>query len=250
MRPQLPEIGSLQDQAKLRALSALFLKNKEFYGTHGLVVNDDMATSIAAQACLPLLDWGKPSDALRFYDDFVGIVLYPAEAIAHRKVGDVNGIQHQKTEILLGEAMQGGPLMLSWPAVEQAGRGQFANASVVIHEFIHKIDMCNGAADGYPPLPTGYLGYTNASEARAHWTQSWSQAFNAFKVIVLSAQQGHQAMPWLDAYAATAPAEFFAVACEAYFVNPDHFSSEFPSLFPLLQAYFKPSLDQYNRSPD
>ena len=46
--------------------------------------------------------------------------------------------------------------------------------------------------------------------------------------------------PWLDAYGATAPAEFFAVACEAYFVNRERFALEFPGLVPVLDAFFRP----------
>jgi Mlc titration factor MtfA (ptsG expression regulator) len=46
--------------------------------------------------------------------------------------------------------------------------------------------------------------------------------------------------PWLDAYAASGPAEFFAVACEAYFVNRTRFAQEFATLVPLLDAFFRP----------
>ncbi len=45
----------LHEQARLRALAAVFLQRKEFFGTHGLTVTDDMALSLAAHACLPLL---------------------------------------------------------------------------------------------------------------------------------------------------------------------------------------------------
>ena len=44
--------------------------------------------------------------------------------------------------------------------------------------------------------------------------------------------------PWLDAYGATSPAEFFAVACEAYFVNPNRFKLEFESLKTLFDTFF------------
>ena len=75
---------SLPDQAKLRALSALFLDGKQFHGAHGLEVTDAMAIDIAAQACLPLLHWGDPQDALGWYDDVVTIVVHPGEAVARR----------------------------------------------------------------------------------------------------------------------------------------------------------------------
>ena len=68
---------ALHEQAKLRTLSALFLQHKQFYGGHGLVVTDAMAVAIAAQACLALLHWGEPRQALGWYSDFVGIVVHP-----------------------------------------------------------------------------------------------------------------------------------------------------------------------------
>ena len=82
----------LHEQARLRALAAVFLQRKEFTGAHGLTVTDDMALAIAAQACLPLLHWGSPHDALSWYDDFVGIVIHPGHALARRTAMDGAGV--------------------------------------------------------------------------------------------------------------------------------------------------------------
>jgi len=229
---------TLQDQSKLRALSALFLQRKEFTGAHGLVVTDAMAVAIAAQACLPLLHWGRPAKALAWYDDFVGIVVHPAEALARRKAVDEAGVVHHYNEVLLGEAMEHGPVMLSWPAVD--GAGQAGAHSVVIHEFMHKIDMRNGTADGCPPLPPGFLGTASARAAHAAWRAAWEPAYEQFREQVIIAERFGGHWPWLDAYGATAPAEFFAVACEAYFVDGPRFAQEFPTLAPVLDAFFRP----------
>lgn len=233
----------LHDQAKLRALSALFLHHKEFTGAHGLAVTDAMAVSIAAQACLPLLHWGEPHRALAWYDDFVGIVVHPAEALARRKAVDEAGVVHHYNEVLLGEAMEHGPVMLSWPAVESAGRagrrGEKGAASVVIHEFMHKIDMKNGPADGCPPLPPGFMGADGPRAARAAWRAAWEPAYEHLREQVIIAERFGGEWPWLDAYGATAPAEFFAVACEAYFVHRERFAQEFPALLPVLDAFFR-----------
>ncbi len=232
----------LQDLAKLRALSALFLQRKQFTGAHGLVVTDAMALAIAMQACLPLLHWGEPRRALAWYDDFVGIVVHPSEALARRQAVDAAGVVHHYEEILQGEAMHGGPVMLSWPAVDAAGRagGDYAT-SVVIHEFVHKIDMKNGAADGCPPLPPGFLGTDSARAAHAAWRDAWQPAYERFREEVTIAERFGGEWPWLDAYGATAPAEFFAVACEAYFVHRSRFGQEFPTLLPVLDAFFRPT---------
>ena len=45
--------------------------------------------------------------------------------------------------------------------------------------------------------------------------------------------------PWLDNYAATHPAEFFAVCCEAYFVARERFAQEQPELLPLFDGLFR-----------
>ena len=121
---------SAGDQARLRRLATHFLAHKEFSGAHGLHITDAMAVAVAAQACLPLLHLGPPDtpeDALGWYDDFVGIVMHPADAVAPRQVMDHAGVVHHYAEVLSGEAMQDGPVMLSWPAVQGEGMGAASN---------------------------------------------------------------------------------------------------------------------------
>lgn len=230
------------EQARLRRIATHFLARKEFTGAHGLHVSDAMAVAVAAQACLPLLHLGPddaPEDALHWYDDFVGIVMHPADAVARRQTMDAAGVVHHYDEVLAGEAMQHGPVMLSWPAVQQAGGGTGAGYSVVIHEFVHKMDMQDGGADGAPPLPRGFMGARNAREAAAHWHRTWAPAYAHFREQVIRAERFGAPPPWLDAYGASVPAEFFAVACEAHFVQPERFAQEFPELSAALRAFFR-----------
>lgn len=229
---------TLEEQARLRALAALFLRRKEFTGAHGLKVTDAMAVAIAAQACLPLLHWGPPPQALGWYGDFVGIVVHPTEALAHRETMDAAGVVHHYNEALLGEAMEHGPVMLAWPAVQEAGRQA---SSVVIHEFMHKIDMRSGPANGSPPLPPGFMGTPDAQAARRLWRGTWRAAYRQFREQVAVAERFGGEWPWLDAYGATAPGEFFAVACEAYLIDRAGFALAFPTLVPLLDAFFRPA---------
>ncbi|WP_409985655.1 zinc-dependent peptidase [Ottowia sp.] len=231
---------SAGDQARLRRLATYFLAHKEFSGAHGLRITDAMAVAVAAQACLPLLHLGPPDtpeDALGWYDDFVGIVMHPADAVAPRQVMDHAGVVHHYAEVLSGEAMQDGPVMLSWPAVQ--GEGMGAASNVVIHEFVHKMDMQAGGARGAPPLPRGFMGARSAREAAAHWARTWAPAYHAFREQVIRAERFGEPLPWLDAYGASAPAEFFAVACEAHFVEPERFAQEFPALAASLREFFK-----------
>ena len=217
--------------AELQQLSAMivqFLKHKEFTGAHGLKVTDEMAVAIAAQACLPVLHIG-----LRWYSDFKGIVVHAGAMLASREKTDHAGVVHRYSEALLGEAMQGGPVTLSWQDVAAAGETADAGHNVVIHEFIHKIDMRDGLADGCPPLPS--------RKAHAAWHGVMQPAYDRFCEQVAMAHRFGAEPPWLDAYGATAPAEFFAVSCEAYFVNRSRFSQDFPDLTELYDQFFKPN---------
>ena len=234
---------SLHDQSKLRALSALFLDQKEFHGAHGLEVTDAMAIDIAAQACLPLLHMGQASEALRWYDDFVTIVVHPTQAVARRQTMDEAGVVHEHSQVLLGEAMERGPVMLSWEHVNNATENTARGHNVVVHEFVHKLDMKSGKANGCPPLPAGYMSARTGRAAYQAWWDAWEPAYQHFRERVIMAERFGAEAPWLDAYGATSQSEFFAVACEAYFVNRPRFAQEFPVLMPVLDAFFRRPVD-------
>lgn len=209
------------DLAELRRLSSLFLDQKEFTGANGLAVDDAMAVCIAAQAVLPVLRVG-----LAPYGSFVGIVVHPDEVVAQREVMDDDGVVHAYGEVLAGEAMEGGPVMLSWRDVEDAGASADWGYNVVIHEFAHVLDMGDGAADGVPPL-------ASAAERDA-WIAVIDPAFERFCQAVDSG-----ADTLLDPYGASGVEEFFAVASETFFVSPKQLRAEHPGLYGLLARYFQ-----------
>ncbi|RYY70404.1 MAG: hypothetical protein EOO24_49785 [Comamonadaceae bacterium] len=222
----------------LRALAAGFLRDKEFHGAHGFVITDEVALAVAAQAVLPLLHLDGDLD---WYDDFVGIVIHPSEVVAQRKTIDEVGVVHEYEEVVAGEAMDRGPVMLSWQDVLASSITSDTGYNVVIHEFAHKIDMRAGEADGCPPLPPGFAGTRNAREARAAWLAVLQPAYDGFCEQTIVAERFGGESPWLDPYGAEAISEFFAVACEAYFVNRPRFAAEFPSLLALFDEFFKPN---------
>lgn len=215
-------------QARLRTLSAQFLAQKQFSGAHGLVVTDEMAVAIAAQACLPVLRLG-----LGLYDEFKGIVVHPGAMLARRNTVDAAGVHHFYTEELAGEAMQGGPVTLSWQDAAASSAHTASGYNVVIHEFVHTLDMhssAGGVPNGCPPLLS--------RAAQAQWQTTMQSAFDAFKEQVVMAQRFGAPAPWLDAYGATSPAEFFAVSAEAYFVNLEKFAADFAAVKALFDSYF------------
>jgi Mlc titration factor MtfA (ptsG expression regulator) len=213
--------------ARVRALAAEILAQKEIHGAGGLEITDEIALAIAAQAVLPVLHLG-----LHWYDDFVGIVVHPDEVVARRTAVDETGIVHDWDEVLAGESMEGGPVMVNWQDVAQAGATAETGFNVVIHEFVHKIDLRDGVPDGVPPLPS--------RAARQRWLAVLQPAYERFREQVKIAERFGGETPWLDDYGATAIDEFFAVACEAYFVNRTRFAIEFPELTGLFDAFYGP----------
>jgi Mlc titration factor MtfA (ptsG expression regulator) len=209
------------DLAELRRLSSLFLDRKEFSGAHGLVVSDAMAVAIASQACLPVLRLG-----LRPYDGFVGIVVQPDEVQVRREIVDDDGIVHEYDDVLSGEAVEGGPMMLSWRDVVEAGDTSAWGYNVVIHEFAHVLDMGDGVADGIPPLAT--------LAQRQRWQAVLLREYEAF----CRAVDGRRGTV-LDPYGAEAPEEFFAVASEAFFIAAHDLRAQMPALYDLLAGFYR-----------
>ena len=200
---------------KLRSLALLFLAEKQFSGTHGLEVTDEMRVSIAAQACLPVLELG-----LDWYAGFSGIVVYPGDFRVRRSETDEDGVVHEWDDELAGEAMPGGPVVLSWDATAND-----AGMNVVIHEFAHKLDMLNGAADGLPPL--------HAAMDRAAWARAFEEAYQGFCDAV---ERGKET--WLDPYAAEHASEFFAVISEAFFEDPAETRRRYPDVYDQLKLFY------------
>ena len=208
------------DAAELRRLTSLFLDRKEFSAVGGLKLSDAMVVAIAAQAVLPVLRLGLSS-----YDRFVGIVVHPEQVVARREVADDDGIVHEYDEVLSGEAMEGGPVMLSWQDVRSAGRSASLAYNVVIHEFAHVLDMADGVADGVPLLPPDL--------PLREWRRTLGEEFAAF-VRRVEAEEPTA----LDPYGSQGEEEFFAVASEAFFVNPEPMKKEHPALYGVFMRYY------------
>jgi MtfA peptidase len=209
-------LSFLPKSEKLRSLALLFLAEKQFAGVQGMEVTDTMRVSIAAQACLPILELG-----LDWYAGFTGIVVYPGDFRVRRAETDEHGVVHEWDDDLAGEAMPGGPVVLSWDATANDPQ-----INVVIHEFAHKLDMLNGAADGLPPLHAGM--------DRAAWSAAFAQAYEGFCDAL---ERGKDT--WLDPYAAEHPSEFFAVISEAFFNKPAETRRRYPDVYEQLKLFYK-----------
>ncbi|MFN0160933.1 MAG: zinc-dependent peptidase [Burkholderiales bacterium] len=221
------------ERARLRDCVSMFCASKEFAGAGGFTVTLQTQLAIAAQACLPILNLD-----LSLYDGWHGIIVYAGEMVARREVVDEDGVVHEYDEVIAGEAMPGGPVILSWEDVKLAGGEDAPSYNVVIHEFAHKIDMLKGEATGVPPFfPAWHKGLDGREFAK-----TLERAHAAFAGEVErwdKGEVGDDQAPLIDPYAAENPAEFFAVLSEAFFTMPADVLDAFPDLYDLLCAYYR-----------
>jgi Mlc titration factor MtfA (ptsG expression regulator) len=198
----------------------VFLHEKHFEPVRGMTLDAAQSLRIAALACLPILELGMDA-----YRGFASVVVHPDEFIVRdREYEDEDGVVHTGDDVLSGESWEQGPVVLAWSEVEASGRGEGYN--VVVHEFVHKLDMLSGEADGVPPLHSGMR------------VPEWVAAFDAaYEDLVAQLERGMD--PWLDPYAAEDPAEFFAVCAEMFFDLPERFRQEYPDVYVQLARFFK-----------
>jgi MtfA peptidase len=213
---------------RLREITTLFLVEKNIVsgatsGEYILEVTPHMRIVIALQACLLILGRGASVfDAMNDFEGWDNVVVYPGDFPRSSDVEDESGVVHSTDEHVAGESWDGGPVLLSWPAVE-AGYDETGMA-LVIHEFAHKIDMLDGEADGVPPLPR---------TQQAIFKRVLIEAYNDFENRVDANEDTA-----IDPYAAEYIEEFFAVSCEVFFAEPSVLHYEYPDYFQQLRAYF------------
>ncbi len=213
---QIPVLDRLNDKQRLELirLATLFLHHKDVSGAQGFVITDKVQQSIALQACLPILNLG-----LEWYSGWSEVIVYPAAFKRESTEIDEFGVTHSGTVTLAGEAWLRGPVVLAWTDTKNAGIRDGQN--VVIHEFVHKLDMLNGRANGFPPM--------QKDMSPGQWSRLMSEAYEDFQV---NPKAG------LDRYGATNPAEFFAVLSEVFFETPERLVDAYPELYDLMSRFF------------
>lgn len=217
-RSRIARYGLAPDEERrLHELASLFDDEKVVSGV-GLEPSDLQRYTIAALACLPILELG-----LEWYRGWVEVILYPDTFVARHQTIDEAGVVHEEVSARGGESWDQGPVVLSWGDIEwQEDEGY----NVVLHEFAHKLDMLNGAADGLPPL--------HRDMSRSRWSEVLGAAYDDLS-------QYDEADPgaWMDPYGAQSPAEFFAVASEAFFDTPAALDAAQPALYDQLRAFYR-----------
>lgn len=205
---------------RLSGLIHLFVNEKNFEGCDGMKVTPQVKVTIAAAACLLLLGF----DDSYCFDQVRTILVYPRPTV-QRNLRRSDGVVDE-SKWLSGMAQQGGPIVLSWRDVLMDSRDDQRTSHVVLHEFAHLIDGLDGAMEGVPPLPT--------ERQKERWKEVARHELDDLRRCVRTGDS-----TCLDPYGAESPAEFFAVATEAFYCNGRLLSIEHPELYELLAELYK-----------
>ena len=211
------------ERTHLRTLVQVFIAEKDWEGCGGLELTDEIRVTISALACLLLM--GLPHN---YYQNVETIIVYPSTVVPpQRKLGFFETALEpvEVSHPIIGQAFQQGPVIIIWDAALHGGRHPELGHNVVYHEFAHKLDMLDGAADGTPPL-------RDRAEYR-DWVQTCSREY-----LRLKHDAEHGRKSFLNAYGATNEAEFFAVATEQFFDQPFLMIKNAPDLYRVLKEYY------------
>jgi Mlc titration factor MtfA (ptsG expression regulator) len=208
-------------QLQLKKLIQVFVAEKSFIGCAGLIVTEEMRISIAAQACLLLLNQRHPS----CYPNLRQVLVYPAAFIVERLHGDAAGVLQEQRHALSGESWSQGQVILSWEDARAGAVTPDDGQNVVIHEFAHQLDQENGPANGAPSLPRG---------DRKQWARVLSESFAQLQGEV---QRGEEGL--FSHYGATNAAEFFAVVSEVFFEQPVAMAAKHPALYREFSKFYR-----------
>ncbi|WP_414565992.1 MULTISPECIES: M90 family metallopeptidase [unclassified Anabaena] len=199
----------------------VFLAEKQFIGCGGLQITAEMKVTIAAVACLLLLN-----ERGKYFPKLRSILIYPGTYFVNQTVATGNYVVEERREARLGESWTQDQVILSWSQVKQDTDNWKDGHNVVLHEFAHQLDQEDRTANGVPILQR------NSDYA------IWAQVMTAeYQQLCHDIQR--KAKTVMDGYGTTNPAEFFAVATETFYEKPRQLQRQHPALYEQLQYYYQ-----------
>ena len=220
LRTRVPIWQRLDDdeRARLEALALELMADVHWEAANGFEITDEIKVMIATEACVLLL--GLPDDSFR---DVHTVLVHPTTVVLIGEHSQVPGIVSDGPMPILGQAEMHGPVTIVWDAVQHEARHPGSGHNVVFHEFAHRLDMLDGAADGTPPM--------GSIEQSERWVEVCTRVYDQ----VVEGRGGTA----LRSYAGVNPAEFFAVATEAFFDDPVDLRRQQRELYDVLSEYYR-----------
>ena len=214
---------------QLRILASEVLWQKTLSPGRGMILNEVIKAQLAGQIAIVLLGLENTEGYSRlvWLRNWREIIVYPAPFRPRRQQvtpigGNPLGLVLHTDPVELGETSYQGPLIVIWP---QTGSPR-ASGLALIHELAHKLDMLDGSSNGHPPL--------HATMDHQVWRDTFQSAFLHLNRRLDAGHAGD-----IDPYAATSPAEFFAVCSEYFFADPEPLYITYPEVYHQLCLFYR-----------
>lgn len=199
----------------------VFLDEKRFEGCGGQTIDDEVRVTIAAQACVLLLN-----RETEYFPGLRSILVYPTEYVAPTAELLDDGTMLEDHQPRAGESWDQGSLVLSWADVVRGATRWDDGQNVVLHEFAHQLDEEFG------------LSSTDPKQVSDDTARAWAQIFqSAYGQFVLDVRRSRPTP--IDPYGATNEAEFFAVVTETFFERPADLRVYNPGLYAQWSTFFR-----------
>ncbi|WP_147200624.1 DgsA anti-repressor MtfA [Pantoea sp. CCBC3-3-1] len=212
---------SESDRQKLIQLAQRFLQQKRLLALQDFVLDDVKSARVALLFCLPVLNLGY-----EWLDGFHEVLIYPAPFMVDDEWQDEFGLVHRERMVQSGQSWQQGPIVLNWLDVQDSF--DLSGYNLIIHEVAHKLDARGSDyANGVPAMPLREV---------AGWERELNAAMSSIQDEIDSV--GENAAT-IDAYAASDPAECFAVLSEYFFSAPDLLAERFPQLYERFCRFYR-----------
>ncbi|MEZ5501622.1 MAG: M90 family metallopeptidase [Halioglobus sp.] len=229
--PLLARFGQ-RDRVRLRMLASEVVWRTYYYAARGIVLTPVMQATLATRIAVVIHGLEDPArdPSLHWLRNWRELIVYPAAFKPHRQAtrplgGHPPGLVDHVDPVELGETSYQGPLVISWREPRPLNPHAVPE-QVLIHELAHKLDMLDGYSNGHPPL-------------HAHMDhQRWHDTFEAaYLHLNQRLEGGHR--PAINPYAATSPAEFFAVCSEYFFAAPGRLLDAYPAVYEQLALFYQ-----------
>ena len=214
LQREVPFFQTLDESEKdrFREEVRIFLSEKRITGIKTSVDNT-VRVLVAASAIIPI--FGFPGWE---WDQISEVLLYPTTFNDQYEIG-----QEGDRDVLgmVGRGAMTRMMILSKPDLLEGFRVTKDGKNVGIHEFVHLLDKSDGAVDGVPSLGL-------PRSAVIPWLK-------LVHTEMENIQRGHSD---INPYGLTNEAEFFAVASEYFFENPEKMKRKHPELYAMLERVF------------
>lgn len=219
----IPLLGALNDaeRQQLIQLATRFLQQKRLVALQDFALDELKSARLALLFCLPVLNLGYD-----WLDGFHEVLIYPAPFIVDDEWQDEFGLVHRESMVQSGQSWQQGPVVLNWLDVQDSF--DLSGYNLIVHEVAHKLDSRGSDhANGVPAMPLRHVA-------------AWEHELNAAMTSIAEEIElvGENAAT-IDAYAASDPAECFAVLSEYFFSAPELLNDRFPALYPHFCRFYR-----------